>query len=394
MYDMGMLFDLAAAVENLELQPDGEAIAVAIRLRDVLDAKISRAVGIYDAKALYSLDGAVSATGWLKQSCGMSGAAAGSLVKIARRLRQLDVTREAWLAGDLSGGQVQAITANVDDRTIDQLVAQESGVVPLLVPLTVADTAHAMRVWKVNADLLNQDVPLGDQERSVHLSRLLDGRSRLDADLDPEATELAVEALRIAESPDAEGEARTAARRRGDALTDIFRFFLDHQHDAPKNRNRPHVSIVLDWDRFREGHGGTYADGVPASPATVRTTLCDADVSRVVTSGGSVILDLGMTQRLFSDAQFQALVLRDQHCRHPGCDRPPQWCQAHHVIPWEDGGPTDLSNGVLKCTRHHHIGHRPGWTEKLEPDGTLHLTAPDGRTWTTTPPGVLTHLPE
>ena len=394
MYDMSMLSDLADAVEELDLQPDGETIAMAIRLRDVLDAKISSAVGTYDATALYGIDGAVSAAGWLKQSCGMSGAAAGSLVKIARRLRQLDVTRAAWLAGELSGGQVQAITANVDDRTVDQLVAQEAALVPLLVPLTVADTAHAMRVWKVNADLLNQDVPPGDQERSAHLSRLLDGRSRLDADLDAEATALAVEALRLAESPDAEGEERDAARRRGDALTDIFRFFLDHQHDAPKNRNRPHVSMVVDWDRYRAGHGGTYGDGVPASPAAVRTTLCDAGVSRVVTSGRSVILDLGMSERLFSDAQFQALVLRDRHCRHPGCDRPPQWCHAHHVIPWEEGGPTDLANGVLKCSRHHHIGHRPGWTEKLEPDGTLHVTAPDGRSWTTTPPGVLTRLPE
>ena len=390
-----MLSGLAAAIEELDLHPDGEAIALAIRLRDLLDAKINRAVGIYDARALYERDGAVSATGWLKQSCGMSGAAAGSLVKIARRLRQLDVTRDLWLAGELSGGQAQAIVANVDDRTIDQLIAQEADLVPLLRPLTVADTCQVMRMWKAEADLLNQDVPLNDQERSAHLSRLLDGRSRLDADLDPEATELAIEALRVAESPDAEGEQRTAARRRGDALTDIFRFFLDHQHDAPKNRNHPHVSLVLDWDRYRtDGRGGTYTDGVPASPATIRATLCDAAVSRVVTTGGSTILDLGTTQRLFSDAQFHALVLRDQHCRHPGCDRPPQWCHAHHVIPWEHGGPTDLANGVLKCGRHHHIGHRPGWTEKLEPDGTLHLTAPDGRTWTTTPPGVLTRLPE
>lgn len=394
MYDMGMLSDLVAAVEDLDLQPDGDTIALAIRVRDLLDAKISQTVGIYDARALYERDGAVSATGWLKQSCGMSGAAAGSLVKIARRLRQLDVTREAWLRGDLSGGQIQAITANVDDRTIDQLIAQEADLVPLLVPLTVADTAHAMRVWKVNADLLNQDVPPRDQERSVHLSRLLDGRGRLDANLDADAMALAETALRVAESPDAEGEERNAARRRGDALTDIFRFFLDHQHVAPKNRNRPHVSLVVDWDRYRAGHGGTYTDGVPASPATIRTTLCDAAVSRVVTTAGSVILDLGTTERLFSDTQFHALVLRDQHCRHPGCDRPPQWCHAHHVIPWEDGGLTDLANGVLKCSRHHHIGHRPGWTEKLEPDGTLHLTAPDGRTWTTTPPGVLPRLPQ
>ena len=103
----------------------------------------------------------------------------------------------------------------------------------------------------------------------------------------------------------------------------------------------------------------------------------------------TVILDYGTTARLYSDAQFNAIVLRDRHCRHFGCDRPPQWCEAHHVIPVEHAGPTDIANGILKCDRHHHLGHQPGWTEKLEPDGTYHLTAPDGRTWTTHAPGVL-----
>jgi hypothetical protein len=379
-------------VEGLDLRPDGEEIAAAIRLRDVLDAKINAAVATYDAQGRCVLDGAVSPTGWLKASARMSGPAAASLVKVARRLQQLPVTKRSWLDGSLSGWQVQAIVANVDDTTIEQLAAQERDLIPLLRPLTVADTATAMRVWKANADLLNQDTPTRELDRSAHLSELLDGRGRLDADLDPEGFQLARAALRLAESPDADGETRTAARRRGDALTDIFRFFLDHHTDKPKNRNRPHVSLVVDWDRYARGFGGTHLDGSPASPALVRKTLCDAGVHRVVTTGGSVIIDYGTTTRLFSDAQFQALALRDQHCRHPGCDRPPPWCEAHHVIPVEDGGPTDLTNGVLKCSRHHHIGHLPGWTEKLEPDGTLHLTAPDGRTWTTTPPGVLPRI--
>lgn len=389
-----MLSDLAAVVDAVEIAPDGESIALAIRIRDVLDAKISQAVGIYDVRMLCHADGAVSTAGWLKSAARMSGPAAALLTKTARRLRELPVTRAAWLDGSLSVGQVQAIVANVDERTIDQLAAQEAALVPLLRPLSVHDTAMVMRQWKANADLLNQDVLPGEQERTAHLSELLDGRGRLDASLDADGTQLAKAALRLAESPDAEGEERTAAERRGDALVDILRFFLDHQRGTSKSRNRPHVSVVVDWDRYREGHGGAYADGTPASPATVKRTLCDAEVNRVVVTGGSTIIDYGTTVRLFSDAQFQALALRDQHCRWPGCDRPPWWCEAHHVIPFEAGGPTDLANGVLLCTRHHHLGHQPGWTQKLEPDGTFHVTAPDGRTWTTTPPGVLPRLPD
>ena len=40
----------------------------------------------------------------------------------ARRLHRLPVTQAAWLDGSLSTGQVQAIVANVDDRTIDSHV--------------------------------------------------------------------------------------------------------------------------------------------------------------------------------------------------------------------------------------------------------------------------------
>src|SRR5204862_502223 len=76
---------------------------------------------------------------------------------------------------------------------------------------------------------LDEEEPPAPRPREAHLSKLLDGRGHLSADLDPEGLELAVTALRLAESPDAEGEDRTPSHRRGDALVDIFRYFLDHQ---------------------------------------------------------------------------------------------------------------------------------------------------------------------
>ncbi|HUC14479.1 MAG TPA: HNH endonuclease signature motif containing protein [Acidimicrobiales bacterium] len=42
--------------------------------------------------------------------------------------------------------------------------------------------------------------------------------------------------------------------------------------------------------------------------------------------------------------------MRDRHCRHPGCDLPPPWCDAHHVVHFSKGGPTRLDNLVLGCT--------------------------------------------
>jgi hypothetical protein len=104
---------------------------------------------------------------------------------------------------------------------------------------------------------------------------------------------------------------------------------------------------------------------------------------------GSVVLDLGRTQRLPNRAQRRALMARDGGCRFPGC-RERRYVEAHHVVHWVDGGPTDLDNLVLLCWRHHHALHEGGHTSSLvagafsvwRPDGSLlaseALVAPEG----------------
>ncbi len=79
-------------------------------------------------------------------------------------------------------------------------------------------------------------------------------------------------------------------------------------------------------------------------------------------------------------------MVRDETCRFPGCDRPPVWCEAHHIWPWEDGGPTDQDNLVLLCTRRHHLLHSHGWSMKLLPDATVEVTDPTGTVRTSDPP--------
>ena len=69
--------------------------------------------------------------------------------------------------------------------------------------------------------------------------------------------------------------------------------------------------------------------------------------------------DLGRTRRLFTPAQRKALLVRDRTCRAEGCDVPATWCEAHHLDPWHTGGRTDLANGVLLCSHHHHRAHEP-----------------------------------
>ncbi|MFL6137483.1 MAG: DUF222 domain-containing protein [Frankiaceae bacterium] len=76
----------------------------------------------------------------------------------------------------------------------------------------------------------------------------------------------------------------------------------------------------------------------------LRRLGCDAELLRVVLGPAGEVLDLGRAARLPTTAQRRALAARDGGCLFPGCDRAPPWCQAHHLVHWVDGGPTDLAS--------------------------------------------------
>ncbi len=71
---------------------------------------------------------------------------------------------------------------------------------------------------------------------------------------------------------------------------------------------------------------------------------CDADLIPAVLGAHSAVLDVGRNQRLFTAARRRALILRDRGCAFPGCDRPPEWCQGHHILSCAPGGTTALDN--------------------------------------------------
>ena len=67
-------------------------------------------------------------------------------------------------------------------------------------------------------------------------------------------------------------------------------------------------------------------------------------MSRIITRGPSEVLDVGRRTRIVPNGLRRAVEIRDRHCTAPGCDRPPDWCDVHHVEHWADGGSTDLTN--------------------------------------------------
>ena len=84
------------------------------------------------------------------------------------------------------------------------------------------------------------------------------------------------------------------------------------------------------------------------SPETVRKMGCDASIIPVVLGSKGQPLDVGRLKRLVTQSMQAALWIRDKGCTFPGCGRPPQWCDAHHVIHLVDGGPTCLLNPATR----------------------------------------------
>jgi hypothetical protein len=140
--------------------------------------------------------------------------------------------------------------------------------------------------------------------------------------------------------------------------------------------------VTIDHDNLVGGVGlGELAGGGPVSATAVRRLACDADVISAAFGTDSELLDLGRRARLVSPAQRLALTMRDRGCVFPNCDRPPAWCDAHHIEHWlEHDGPTDLHNLCLLCSKHHHMLHEGGWTLHRDPTGELVFTESAGLT--------------
>ncbi|WP_067501767.1 HNH endonuclease signature motif containing protein [Actinoplanes sp. TFC3] len=115
---------------------------------------------------------------------------------------------------------------------------------------------------------------------------------------------------------------------------------------------------------------GTLDSGERLSAGAVRRLACDARIVPVILGSKSEVLDVGRLSRTAPGPLRRALVARDGGCAFPGCDRPPRWTDAHHILFWALGGLTELDNLVLLCRHHHNVIHdeKSGWEVRLSAD--------------------------
>ena len=94
----------------------------------------------------------------------------------------------------------------------------------------------------------------------------------------------------------------------------------------------------------------------PALPDTLRRYLsCDTRIRPVWETDGRPV-SVGRTQRTVPERTRIVIEDRDRGCRTPGCPRT-RWLHIHHIVHWEDGGPTDTTNLIALCPHHHRAHH-------------------------------------
>ena len=144
------------------------------------------------------------------------------------------------------------------------------------------------------------------------------------------------------------------------------------------------LMVRFDYDTLVRGiKPATLSTGTRISAGQARQMACRLGIIPQVFNGKSLPLDHGHEQRVFTKPQRQALENRDRGCTFPGCDRPPEWCEAHHWrTPWANGSETTLADGVLVCPFHHRTIHDAGWAIRMSPvDGHPEYKPPGTGTW-------------
>ncbi len=175
----------------------------------------------------------------------------------------------------------------------------------------------------------------------------------------------------------ADPPAPTRAQTLLDGLVAACRIALSTAALPAAGGHRPQVMVTID---HKDLVGATQRAGYAVfsgqmSAGSIRKLACDADIIPLVLGSSGQVLDVGRAQRFFPPHLRRALVARDKGCAFPDCSIPASWCEAHHLKPWSRGGVTSIDNGVLLCSRHHHVIHQGAWTVQSR-DGVPWFTAP------------------
>jgi Domain of unknown function (DUF222)/HNH endonuclease len=387
--------ELTAAVDNLAAESIdcatdhalGDDLVAIRREIDRLEAQFIRRLHPFDRSHGALSEGAASTVSWLRATCGLTGGAAAERVRMARVLDDLPLTAESFRAGRAPFTNVSLIARLAEEVGADSARTVEPTLVDAAEKL---DSARMYYLATFTRHRLDADGAL-DKDNQAHDRRWFScdqtfgGVFILRGELDAEGGALVKTALDALSSPSGPNDERNGSQRRADALVDLASRQLQSGNLSQAHGQRPHLTLTASLQTLQRQDGAPPAELKTAGPIhaeTARRIACDSvRTSATVSdhhSDGSA-LSVGRASRTIPAPIRTALGPRDKGCRFPGCDRPLEWTDGHHIRHWADGGETSLANLVLLCRRHHRMVHERGWELKLDAQGTVSVREPGGR---------------
>lgn len=359
------------------------------------NARLLEWIAEYDRREGWLTWGCASAAHWLSWKCGDGLHAAREKVRTARALEVLPGLTASFAAGELSFTKVRAITRVAAPGDEDEWIemAQHSTGAQLERSVSAARSAVARGE--------NADARRAFERRSITRGRRSDGLDEVkiigpadDVEVIWAAVEIVVSQM-VDEAAAGSGRTRREvvvdrggrAAMRFDALTQVAERAVASAPAAAVRGDVGRLALVIDTDGLAEmaaapndsaerESGEITLSGRRVAPVVAKRWCCDLRAAVVLEHEGHVH-DEGRDTRVVNRKLRRALHRRDAGmCRFPGCGTT-SWLHAHHIFPWEDGGPTDLDNLVSLCGFHHRLVHTGGWQVAIT-DGAVVWMDPDG----------------
>lgn len=331
-----------------------EQMRSASRAKSQAEAVRARAAAEYSRRM-----GRRAAEKTLREESGQSTNGSRVEVEVARKLKDLPGAREAFEDGEITFGHAKIIAnaagrANIDEQELVDRAKKE--------PVDVfARTAREHEQRRSEDDGLSRLEAQRRARKAGIKTDPSDGMTVLWARFDP-VTGTRIKNMLTAKTNqlwrEEDPKARpTTEQRMADALAEL----LCRPGGGKKGKTpRTDLLLIAYYDTGEQKiRDATLADGTPVPVALFRDMACQGRVVPAIFDTRGQPLWIGLGKRLATPAQRLALIARDRRC--VGCGADPAWCQAHHVIPWEAKGPTDVDNLVLLCSRCHHQVHDERW---------------------------------
>ena len=347
--------------------PDCDFMVELERQAARVEAYVAASAAAFEASGVWGASGARSAVAYLARAARIPKALARRQVRLGRAMVHLPLAAAAWFSGQITGAHLEALGALRRPSTVALLERDEELLVRQAKRLRFDHFTRVLAYWEQRADAEGSEEAEAERHgrRDAYLASSLEGMwlgkmtfeaiggaivsnemGRIEQDMFEE--DWAKAKAELGREPKVDELWRTPGQRRADAFVEMATRSATMGEGG--RRPAPLFSVLVGWETL----GGPIcqlAQGQALTPGSLVPWLEHVDLERAVFEPGGRV-EVSAVARFFTGGTRRAIELRDRECSHEYCDVPAERCQADHIIPWSEGGPTIQENGRLLCGYH------------------------------------------